>query len=151
MAWSIVITDGVGLLVKSRVCCECGLSKDDACFPHVWAMVCFDCWHKRTGAMCADQKLKARARAAVRRAVVRGEVFRPNRCDQCGCLGDVFGHHRDYTRALDLVWLCRKCHEGWRLGVRGNRWYWYGKKRDMEVQSVVVKPLRVQAVAVSPR
>ena len=51
-----------------------------------------------------------RARAAVYRAVRRGVLRRPNRCSECGAEGPVQGHHIDYMRPLEVVWLCRRCH-----------------------------------------
>jgi hypothetical protein len=50
------------------------------------------------------------ARAAVYRAVRRGTLHRPDRCTSCGARGPVQGHHADYSRPLDVEWLCRRCH-----------------------------------------
>jgi hypothetical protein len=53
---------------------------------------------------------RRRARAAVYRAVRRGALPRPNSCASCGAKGRVEGHHIDYSRPLDVEWLCPKCH-----------------------------------------
>lgn len=43
-------------------------------------------------------------------AVQTGKVERPNACGRCGKEGHVDGHHHDYTKPLDVEWLCRRCH-----------------------------------------
>ena len=51
---------------------------------------------------------KIAARAAVNLAVHQGTlVKRP--CEHCGAKR-VHGHHTDYSRPLDVMWLCQKCH-----------------------------------------
>ena len=54
------------------------------------------------------------AHSMVSKAVERGELIRPDRCERCGSPpGDdrgIHGHHEDYSKPLDVVWLCRKCH-----------------------------------------
>ena len=55
---------------------------------------------------------KANARWAIRLAIRRGEIKRPNKCSRCGkkCAPD--GHHHSYEEKywLDVEWLCRQCH-----------------------------------------
>lgn len=61
-----------------------------------------------------NNKDKARARALVGKAVLRGELVVPEHCKECGMTnGDnrLEGHHHDYAKPLDVVWLCKQCHE----------------------------------------
>jgi hypothetical protein len=51
---------------------------------------------------------KVKARALLHRAVKSGEIFR-GPCVVCGA-DNAHGHHEDYTRPLDVMWLCRKHH-----------------------------------------
>ena len=48
------------------------------------------------------------------RAIRKGKVIRPDECEECGRHKDVCGlldgHHGDYSKALDVEWLCRSCH-----------------------------------------
>ena len=59
-------------------------------------------WRKRTGALAAHN--------AVARALRARKLIRPSRCDQCRerCKPDA--HHEDYTKYLEVRWLCKACH-----------------------------------------
>jgi hypothetical protein len=53
---------------------------------------------------------RARANWAVGNAVRDGRLQRPDNCSECGvpCIPD--GHHEDYSKPLEVRWLCRSCH-----------------------------------------
>lgn len=57
-----------------------------------------------------DEKTRRRAGRAVRKAIKKGLIIRPNVCSDCGCEARVEGHHSDYSKPLDVIWLCPKCH-----------------------------------------
>ena len=52
------------------------------------------------------------ARRLVKRAVKSGELVRPTQCssDAPEHEGRIEAHHTDYSRPLDVVWLCVSCH-----------------------------------------
>jgi hypothetical protein len=52
---------------------------------------------------------RVRAREAVKRAVEAGQLVR-GPCADCGASAFTEGHHEDYARPLDVVWLCETCH-----------------------------------------
>ena len=54
---------------------------------------------------------KARAHAAVTRALRSGRLTRPKNCEACGNEGAIHAHHEDYERQLDVQWLCPSCHK----------------------------------------
>lgn len=54
---------------------------------------------------------EVKAARKLRSAVKRGEVIRPKCCDCCGSIGKVSGHHKDYNKVLDVMWLCHSCHK----------------------------------------
>ncbi len=53
--------------------------------------------------------VKKRARKAVELARQRGELV-PQPCQICGSHTQIEAHHSDYTRPLDVTWLCRPHH-----------------------------------------
>lgn len=55
-------------------------------------------------------KAKERVRSALRRAVIKGKVIKPTTCESCQKETKIEGHHTDYSKPLEVVWLCRKCH-----------------------------------------
>lgn len=53
---------------------------------------------------------RTRARELVQRAVKSGALIRPERCSRCNREGKITGHHPDYSKPLDVIWLCHPCH-----------------------------------------
>jgi ribosomal protein S27AE len=58
----------------------------------------------------AANKPKQNAHAAVQRALKKGCLERPDECQQCGRIGRVLAHHEDYSKQLEVIWLCSPCH-----------------------------------------
>ena len=50
------------------------------------------------------------AHVAVCNAVRDGRLTRPDTCTKCGSTTKIQGHHPDYSKPLDVVWLCYRCH-----------------------------------------
>lgn len=53
---------------------------------------------------------KRKAKQAVRHAVNKGILVKPKYCECCGKKGLLHGHHEDYSKQLDVMWLCPSCH-----------------------------------------
>lgn len=53
---------------------------------------------------------KAKAYRAINNAIARGLMTKPTNCARCLSVGLVEGHHPDYSNPLEVIWLCRKCH-----------------------------------------
>lgn len=54
------------------------------------------------------------ARRLLQSAVYKGKVEKPSQCSACGKALDkwqVQGHHNDYSRPYDVLWLCDLCHK----------------------------------------
>jgi hypothetical protein len=57
---------------------------------------------------------RIKARRAVSHAIVRGDLLRPEFCEDCFEKRHVQAHHhRGYDKEhwLDVVWLCQDCHD----------------------------------------
>ena len=58
-------------------------------------------WRKRN-------TIKIKAYLAVTNAIKRGDLLR-GECSNCGT-PNAQAHHEDYTKPLDVIWLCPICH-----------------------------------------
>ena len=47
----------------------------------------------------------------VAKALRMGDLVRPAVCSTCGKTGLIEGHHEDYKKPLEVVWLCQRCHQ----------------------------------------
>ena len=54
--------------------------------------------------------VEIQARRAVAAARARGLLKPPERCQRCQREGKLQAHHGDYSRPLDVEWLCLACH-----------------------------------------
>jgi len=55
---------------------------------------------------------KKLAHKHVNRAVASGKLSREP-CEVCGKPDGIHGHHDDYSKPLEVRWLCRKHHDEW--------------------------------------
>lgn len=52
------------------------------------------------------------ARMLIRRKLAIGEIVRPSNCEGCGDIwAELEAHHEDYSKPLDVKWLCLECHK----------------------------------------
>jgi hypothetical protein len=63
---------------------------------------------------------KENARILVRRALYHGLLTKSNACHQCNSTSRLDGHHPDYTKPLEVEWLCRLCHKRKHIQLRKN-------------------------------
>jgi hypothetical protein len=60
---------------------------------------------------------RALAHQQVAAALAEGRLVRPDTCELCGACRDdrpawgLYAHHEDYSRPLDVIWLCGSCHQ----------------------------------------
>lgn len=111
-----------------RICSKCKLEKDDVAFYGVKGC-CRECQReasKRWWLANKERKLainrewvkKNRARKkvaqdaenAVWRAIKKGKLVRAAGCVRCGGIGRVEAAHIDYSKPLEVIWLCPHCH-----------------------------------------
>lgn len=58
-----------------------------------------------------DHPDRRNARTKARRAVLAGKLVK-TACEWCSEV-DTEMHHPDYTKPLEVMWLCKLCHEKW--------------------------------------
>jgi len=56
-------------------------------------------------------KEKISARSAVNYQIRAGYLVKPTRCENCSKESKVEAHHNDYKKKLEVIWLCKDCHE----------------------------------------
>jgi hypothetical protein len=72
-----------------------------------------------------------RAADAVYQALKRGKLVRPSSCEWCGGTNrKIQAHHEDYSKPLEVIWLCIPCHSarhGMLRAITGSRiWEYVG-------------------------
>ena len=63
--------------------------------------------------VCEARPTGKKARLCVALALKAGRLTRPHTCSGCGCTDTehrIEAHHADYSRPLDVIWLCPMCH-----------------------------------------
>lgn len=63
---------------------------------------------KSNGNRSESARMKRRARYAIGNAVAHGRIKKLP-CETCGSI-ETQAHHDDYSKPLDVRWLCFKCH-----------------------------------------
>jgi len=53
---------------------------------------------------------KQKAHRLVRIAIAEGRLSKPSACSKCPATENIHGHHDDYSKPLEVRWLCDKCH-----------------------------------------
>ena len=66
---------------------------------------------KSSKAYCEKYPQKRKAVIALSNAVRDGLILRPEACLSCNSTVRVQGHHNDYSKPLEVIWLCEKCHK----------------------------------------
>lgn len=56
-------------------------------------------------------KEKHTAHSLLNEAVRKGIVKKETNCETCGSSEFINGHHEDYTKPLEVMWLCSSCHK----------------------------------------
>jgi len=63
---------------------------------------------KQNSELSELEKMKANARSYLNVYLKRGKIIKTN-CILCGD-SNVEAHQSDYTKPLEVIWFCRKCH-----------------------------------------
>ena len=57
-----------------------------------------------------EEPEKFQARNAVSNGIRDGKIERGTECFFCGATAKLHAHHQDYSKPLDIFWLCPPCH-----------------------------------------
>ena len=55
---------------------------------------------------------KRKAQGILAYAIQSGKIKRPSVCSLCNIQCIPEGHHPDYSKPLDVIWVCKDCHTG---------------------------------------
>ena len=58
-------------------------------------------------------EIKRGAHHIVNNAIRSGKMVKPDNCEKCEATGKIHGHHCDYAKPLEVMWLCPQCHDDW--------------------------------------
>lgn len=102
-------------------------------------------------------EVKKNAYKIYQKALKENKLIRPNKCSECGAGGKIAGHHEDYMKPLDVMWLCAKCHspkhkkdKNNKIRIPDDEYNDYRKNPDVwEVKHGYVKPLTVDELSLS--
>ena len=66
---------------------------------------------KKARAAISKEKMKSdKCCIVVHKEVQSGRLIRPKQCSLCFVPCKPVAHHPDYSKPLEVVWVCRKCH-----------------------------------------
>jgi len=59
-----------------------------------------------------EKKFPERIKAGkiIERLIKKGKLIRPHFCSVCHRRGIIHGHHEDYSKPTEIIWICRSCH-----------------------------------------
>lgn len=58
-----------------------------------------------------QNKEKRNAHNKVARALMNGKLIRKSKCEKCSSIEKIEAHHENYSKPLEVIWLCEKCHK----------------------------------------
>ena len=75
-----------------------------------WAKKNSEKWYQYSKEYKDRNPEKVLAHQYVMWALRLGVLKKPNNCEKCGLNIKLEAHHKDYSKQLDVMWLCRICH-----------------------------------------
>lgn len=78
-----------------------------------------------------EQRFKQRIRQVVRYALKTKKISKPDFCCVCNKKCRIDAHHEDYSKPLDIMWVCRACH-----AEIHRRYDWRTNQRKAEVHNL---------------
>jgi hypothetical protein len=75
---------------------------------------------------------RGRIHGQVHKAVREGRLQKPPACEWCNSPHRISGHHRDYSKPLEVIWLCPLCHRKDHVAINQGKGHWWVKGLDFE-------------------
>ena len=95
---------------RKSTCSNCGKEKEESQYNEGYCKSCKAFRKKQIRPYrTEEQRFKTAVRELTARAIKQGKLTRQP-CEVCNTIEDVQAHHDDYTKPLDVRWLCRKHH-----------------------------------------
>lgn len=92
-------------------CVRGHLFDEENTYVHNGRRDCRTCIRERVSAYKRRHRERGNAHNAVKKAIKRGRLVRPETCSDCGQKSErIEAHHEDYSRRWDIEWLCQPCH-----------------------------------------
>jgi len=66
---------------------------------------------RKTHTLTPEQQFKDNARSYAYVYFKRGKLIKPKACERCSVIAPLQMHHHDYTKPLEIEWLCKDCHK----------------------------------------
>ena len=54
---------------------------------------------------------RRKARTLINKLIKNRKLVKPTTCSICGSIDRIEGHHEDYSKPLEVEWLCYGCHQ----------------------------------------
>jgi len=103
--------------IKNRklTCSKCNKLKESNRLQYGYCKSCHNenMRHKRPkhSELTPEQRLKANCRSYLNQYIIRGKIIKPQYCSIPGCLNtNLQAHHDNYSKPLDVKWLCLQHH-----------------------------------------
>ncbi len=77
--------------------------------------------NKNTLVWKAKNKHKTSAHDKVKHAIKWLKITKPKECEHCSIETILHGHHHDYTKPLEVTWLCPVCHKAEHKRINAER------------------------------
>jgi hypothetical protein len=58
----------------------------------------------------AETKMQLLAGSLLNYGIRIGMIEKPDKCSNCRKIKEIQGHHSDYSKPLEVVWVCTECH-----------------------------------------
>lgn len=91
-------------------CSVCGKDHDGTGYYCRECRAAYNREWRKTHPMSPEQRRKDTTRSYTHTYVKRGKLAKATACEWCKSPEKIEAHHSDYSKPLEVTWLCRACH-----------------------------------------